>query len=252
MNCYNGKLKLHLVEARVLRSRDMKRSIVVLWKLTLMEDGIDLLHHTCQHLPDALASVQEHSEYALTFDQRERSQHFVSFLPPDSNKLQEWRWWQQLGLVVQKLPSPLLTCFWLCSCVMLEWLNNPAKAHNTFLCRLIQWPCPFLWAVTHFKCSLCFDAVIKCHMWWRWCSLFHTWFASMPRCWRPDRWTSDAGVVEESESHLVTMHKNWPPLAFFRFQSNHTFRWMNLSVWINIDTVLCAFEIFGSVFTVVL
>lgn len=43
-----------------------------------MEDGIDVLHHVCLHLPDALASVQERSEYAPTFDQSERSEHFVS------------------------------------------------------------------------------------------------------------------------------------------------------------------------------
>lgn len=155
---------------------------------------------------------QEHCEYALTFDQSERSQHFVSFLSPDFMKLQEWRWWQQVNLFVQKLPSRLLTRFWLfCSCVMLEWLN---KAHNTFLCSLIQCPCPFLWAVAHFNCSLCFVSVLKCHMWWWWCSLFLTCFAFMPRCWRADRWTSHAGFVEESESHSVTMHKNWPPLSF--------------------------------------
>lgn len=119
-------------------------------------------------------------------------------------------------LFVQKLPSRLLTCVWLfCSCVTLEWLNNPAKARNTFLCSFIQWPCPFLWAVTHFNCSLCFVSVLKCHMWWWWCSLFLTWFAFMPRCWRADRCTSDAGFVEESESDSLTMRKKWPPLSFF-------------------------------------
>lgn len=41
------------------------------------------MDHMCLHLPDALASVQERSEYALTFDQSERSEHFVSI------KLQE-------------------------------------------------------------------------------------------------------------------------------------------------------------------
>lgn len=174
----------------------MKLSIVVLWKRTLMEDGIDVLHYMCLHRPDALASVQEHSEHALTFDQSERTQHFVSI------KLHKWRWWQQVSLSVQKLPSRLLTCSWLfCSCVMLEWLNNPAKAHNTFLCNLIQWPCPFLWAVTHLNCSLCFVSVLKCHMWWCWCSLFLTCFAFTPRCWQVDQRCWLCGRVTIRLSH---------------------------------------------------
>lgn len=52
-------MKLRLVEARVLRRRDMKLSTVVLW--------IHVMPCMSLHLPDALASVQEHSEYALTF-----------------------------------------------------------------------------------------------------------------------------------------------------------------------------------------
>lgn len=118
-----------------------------------------MLHFMCLHRPDALASVQEHSEYALTFDQSERSQHFVSI------KLQEWRCWQQVSLFVLKLPNPLLTCFWLFVHVWCwnDWTIRLKPTIPFCLRKAVQFNSMTMSfsLSSHFNCSFCFDAFVN-------------------------------------------------------------------------------------------
>lgn len=135
------------MEARVLRSRDMKLSTVVL--------PIHVMPCMSLHLPDTLASVQEHSEYALTFEPRGQS----SFSFPLSQNSEGEA--SQLFFLKLFQDNSWLAFGLFCLFMMLEKVNKLSKANHTFLFNQIN--VPFLWAAMYFHWPLRFGSLAFCH-----------------------------------------------------------------------------------------